>query len=310
MCKILVATKNNGHNEEFSQLIKFQYSELVKEEDGIGALIIDKDNTIKTFRSLEDYARVFSQVNTYLDTARLVAIHARTATSGNVDLNNVHFFEVNNGYFAHNGFVSKYHTFENKQFWFGFNRHKDKIYFEDEPKSEQEISEILANCNGCFTAKIGACKKHIKFLSQLENIRDDEVDKDLEKTSTKKPIVKVKSYSDSYQFMQNLKRPFDVNVIEEHISDSIFTGMGVLVDKATRQTYVLAHKQCNLVSDKQTYVAAFSYDPVLSMDINQTESIFGIEVILEKKTTKIEQDVKSIVSGTYLIHENQKTLEK
>jgi predicted glutamine amidotransferase/dsDNA-binding SOS-regulon protein len=122
MCKILVAVKTSDkENKQFRQAIEAQESDLFAERDGMGAIIIDNIGQMSVFRSHNNYREVLNKVYAKLKNAKLVSIHTRTGTSGETGLTNVHFFEAQNLLMAHNGFVSKYHSYSNTNWDYGMD---------------------------------------------------------------------------------------------------------------------------------------------------------------------------------------------
>lgn len=138
MCKLIVGIKNNNENEEFANAIYLQESELRKEKDGISGLIMLHDGTVKIWRNFFNYDEVFRNVYEHLNVAKLVVLHARTGTSGEKSLTNVHLFNYHDWVFAHNGFVGAYG-------WY-YTKYNEDIYD--------------SNCKGCMQSNLGTCKKH------------------------------------------------------------------------------------------------------------------------------------------------------
>ena len=97
MCKLLIAVKNNNsQNEKVLKIIKAQEKSLSNQPHGISALIVDKNNNISVNRTVNEYGKVFSWVYGKVKTAKIISIHTRQATSGNIDEANTHFFKVKN----------------------------------------------------------------------------------------------------------------------------------------------------------------------------------------------------------------------
>ena len=147
MCKLIIGIKNNKNNEQFEQLLKMQQEEIVREPDGISGLVITNDGEVKIFRSFINYHQILNDVYSNLDNAKVVALHTRTGTSGSKDITNVHFFEHENWIFAHNGFVGKYSTYENRWDWHG----EKKMFIPKTSMTDEVINaqETFNNCHNC-----------------------------------------------------------------------------------------------------------------------------------------------------------------
>lgn len=138
MCKLLIASKQNLTTKEFKQIIKAQYSILDKEKDGIGALIGYPDkpelNCIREYTT--DYSKFFENIDKEISNgANFVSLHSRTSTGGETSLHNVHFFNDNGYYFAHNGWVTELSTSRGNYSWNYSSVYND--YGNTYPKSSQ-----------------------------------------------------------------------------------------------------------------------------------------------------------------------------
>lgn len=109
MCNLAISIQRKPGNKEARKLIQGQYSKVSTQEDGIATLTFNAGK-VATDRKLAkaDYSDTFHKAVDAMKLSKLVAIHTRIASVGNVSDENVHFFEHNGRYFAHNGHVNKY----------------------------------------------------------------------------------------------------------------------------------------------------------------------------------------------------------
>lgn len=162
MCKLLVALTKTPNNPEYIKIIQLQYNDLRTQPNGIGALVIDQNDKCHIFRELKDYQKVFDQVDKLLPTAKLVSLHSRISTGGNVDINNVHFFERNNHVLAHNGWITGYSTTTKPPYCYGCET-TTKIACKRHIKKPQKIEQLpgIADCDT------------LQFLTDLTNLNTD-----------------------------------------------------------------------------------------------------------------------------------------
>jgi len=196
MCKLIVGLKKNNRNEDFEKLIRIQERDLRTQQDGIGAVVIDKNKKIHVFRELTNYTKVFNEVYKLIDSARLVALHTRIKTSGKEDLDNVHMFEVDNYIFAHNGFVGDY-SYSPKQTYANgsynpYTHYEDYDDYDAYKKGERTmlesrsfdltkkttldywfgkdyLSELYKLCQGCKDGNKLLCRRHIRLAREDVN---------------------------------------------------------------------------------------------------------------------------------------------
>jgi predicted glutamine amidotransferase len=118
MCKLLLGIKlNNSDTREFGKILKLQEKILRTEPDGIAGIRIRKDDKVSTIKRLENYNPVFDDIYRHIAESKIISIHTRQATSGAVDLENTHYFRVNEYFFAHNGIVGDCFDYPRKGFW-------------------------------------------------------------------------------------------------------------------------------------------------------------------------------------------------
>ena len=97
MCKILCGiNKNAAQTKEAQIMLSINESELEKETDGIGVLMIDRAGHAQVQRAfgIKEYQKVFDFLYKSIPQSLFWAVHTRTATSGETSLLNFHFFQV------------------------------------------------------------------------------------------------------------------------------------------------------------------------------------------------------------------------
>src|SRR3990167_505969 len=239
MCKLLVGVNNKPGNPEFEKYIEAHQLEMYSEKNGCAALVVGFDNKIKVFRSLHDYDEVYRNVFEHIANSKLVSIHTRTATSGGVNEKNVHFFGSEGYYFAHNGFVRKYHSGVS----LGFGR---TLWKSDEPSTFLDTDG--SDCRGCWSSKAGVCKKH-----KREGFAESKKDSD--------------EACDSLQFLINMPKPVTPVKINKEIADKDFTGLGFLIGEKKQDAYLLIKKDTRVQTDKETFAIYTSFTPNHKVEI-------------------------------------------
>lgn len=296
MCKLLTVSKLKGANKELENLIRLQFAELKTQKDGCAGLTIDFNNKIKVYRELTDYDKVFQAVLKDLPNSKLISIHTRIGTSGGKNLDNVHFFKPKEWYFAHNGFVGKYHK---SMYSFGnYGRtslfeYDDNVEFDEQdmPVSIKSTLNDMVNCQGCYTSKRGYCRTHAPLIAQIKKQEDAKEKMQKENVADK--------YCDSYQFMQNMPDEINEKKIIAQMSKDNFSGMALMVHENGTDAYMLIAKECYSITDHKTYASFFSYEPELKMNLAGTETLSGVKVKKEKITLSVERKPTEVVKGVY-----------
>lgn len=190
MCKLIVGVKKEGKNTLFKDIIDAQRSVIEAEKDGIGVFIANRIGQFIVARELTDYQKVFDILERNMDSGVFFGIHTRSRSSGKVDSENIHFFNDEGYYFAHNGFVQKYHKYQYAGYYPNEPKHtsdaEDRLnidepyaggYYYDENEGKMKpkpkglesfnyVSEIIADCFSCgFEARI--CSKHADLKDYL-----------------------------------------------------------------------------------------------------------------------------------------------
>ena len=284
MCKLLVGMTSEPGNTEFQTYIKAQRPELLDQKDGIGAVVVTVDNKVYVFRELTEYYKIFAAVDSLLNKAKLVSIHTRIKTSGETDLANVHFFEVDNHLFAHNGFIRDYHSYKNwswkkddSQTTF-FNKKKSETGFVSGEEDEGVILEQGQECAGCWTAKQGVCRKHKKEGTALVE-------------------VDASKMCDSYQFLQNIDKPVTEDILSKEVEERDFTGAALMLNKENLDAFLLVKKEVKAQFGKDWGIF-YSYTPDKEVDFVTTESKYGV---LLKRTHSVKTDapIRTVYEGIY-----------
>ena len=292
MCKLIVGVNQKPNNKEFEKYIEAQQIEMFSEKDGCSALVIDFDNKTHIFRSLNDYNAVFRAVYEVLSRAKLVSIHTRTGTSGQKTANNVHFFEDNGHYMAHNGFVMKYHksmgyTYHSEHGW-----NKDSTFYQSKlsrgegVKVEEDVFEIddleidgkNQYCKGCNSSKAGICKKH--------------------KRNTSIVLSDNAELCDTFQFLKSLEKPVTCETLEKAIKEKEFSGMGIIVNAEKPEAYLIVKKDVKLQTDKETFGIFYSYIPDKESKIPSYENIWGVSIV-KTNVVKTDLPVRTAFEGVY-----------
>lgn len=293
MCKLFIASKKVGEDENLRKIINAQLPEFDKEKDGIGALVIGADRKIKTMRSMFDYEKVYDFVFDELDEAIFVAIHTRTGTSGVKDLLNVHFFNSGGYYFAHNGFVSDYFT----KFKLGYNTGyshggswKDPNDYSMDDLSLDNLLYAMDRCKKCSDKK--ACNKHEKELEELTS----------KKYSSKKAVSK-EDKCDSLQFLENIPKPLTKEIVEAEVEKRSFSGMGLFVSEDTKDIKVIIKKKCYIIYEPETTEAVIltSYNPETKWNEYEIKTVLGIDALVSEKKQELKNKPLPIIEGVYTL---------
>lgn len=288
MCKMIVGITKEIGNAQFATYIRAQRAELEGEKDGMGALIVTEDGITHVFRRFFDYDEVFMDVDSLLPRAKLVSLHTRTGTSGEKSLLNVHFFEDDNHYFAHNGFVYGYGSYGYRGSYGGGGR---QFSFDSSHDKELE-NEILNDCAGCYTAKKGLCRKHERKLEKSAGVATIVLPK-------KGEHVEMDKMCDSYQFLHHVGKPVDEEILENEIDDKRFMGMGFMFNDTTKEGFLMVKKDVKAqFSDDGKWGIFYSYTPDHEVDHVVLEQKFGVSI---KRTHKVKLDalIRSVHEGVY-----------
>jgi len=170
MCKLLIGIKvNDSANKKFARIIKAQEHSLSNQPHGISALIVDKDNNISVKKELNEYGKVFVWVQNRIKNAKIVAIHSRQATDGEIDEANLHFFEIDDYFFAHNGIVGEYSDYQIVGRQIGFP--VGQTFHIVENNEEKEIKENEMSDSYNFLLNIPKPITKLSLVKEIENTR-------------------------------------------------------------------------------------------------------------------------------------------
>jgi hypothetical protein len=216
MCKLMTIIKMNDNNDALlKELVENQRDLLDREPNGISALAIGKNDKIMIKKSLENYDSIINWAIKRIKNSKVISIHSRTATSGNVDKNNLHFFKVDDYYFAHNGIVGGLHSYEcmgagylNKWYPVNTTANIDTTKKDEKKEVQTQLVEVLDSK--------GECK-------EIQTEKD--------------------KMCDSYQFLFNLPKPIKgCKAIEKYMEKESFGGAGLLVDAKKKRVFSLIGK--------------------------------------------------------------------
>jgi len=309
MCKLVTITKLEGPNAEAEKLLRLQFEELKTQRDGCAGLTIDFNNRVKVYRELNDYDKVFQAVLKDLPTSKLISLHTRIGTSGGKNLENVHFFKPKDWYFAHNGFVPKYHNspsvgtsfqtiWENQPTLIEKYSGDEEFTFDDQdmPVSFTSAMTDMVNCHGCYMSKRGYCRLHEGLVDEIRE-RETHYSK-----KNGKQLKHIDKYCDSYQFVENLPKVITEKSIIDYMATTQFNGMGLLINKNGTDAFMLIAKECFAITDHSSFAGFFSYKPELKADITATEKLCGVKVKQDKAVLSINIKPTEIVRGVYKLH--------
>lgn len=298
MCKLFIASKKPGNNLGLRSLIDAQIPELDKEKDGIGALIITADKKVIVERALLNYESVYDFVFENFEKAIFIALHTRTGTSGAKTLLNVHFFESNGYYFAHNGFVGAYHKINGFGFRNGVysSRESNKgggVWDDKYNADDLSLDNLLyesERCSKCNSKKKNRmCDKHEKELSIITKSKE----------ASKKPEDLDKC--DSYQFLDNIQKPLTIESVEIESENKSFTGMGLFVSKDAEDIKLIIKKKCYLIHDEEIgeSVVMTSYSPETKWTDYDVKEIGGVDVLVSENKRELKNKPLQIIEGVY-----------
>ncbi|MDE2233715.1 MAG: hypothetical protein KGJ90_06460 [Patescibacteria group bacterium] len=280
MCKIITIIRSSGKDDkELRILFSAQLEKLKEEPDGIGAMAVKPDGTVETRRELKKgkYADVFYWALEQITESRLIVLHTRTGTSGNRELNNVHLWNRDGLYFAHNGMVEAkkdFQPFYSTQA--GFRTQKDSRMDEWE-----RLTEIMEECAECQANAEGlACKRHKSVMNRMNKLEAQSLITDWDEQEEKQAV---KKQCDSLEFLESIKRPILAQELEELAEKRGFWGYGVLYDEKTGYLYQLVEKTVYAITgEEKGYVFLTSYEPETSYKDYITETVEGLTLYREK----------------------------
>jgi len=170
MCKLTTVIKRNNKNDDLIiKTIKSQERIMGKEPHGISALIVGKDNKVQVKKEMNDYSKIFKWVYSKMKSSKVLSIHTRQATSGDIDKKNLHFFKVDEYYLAHNGIVSGYESFEKKK-WKSATK---DLYYKDYHQKYNKEYLIIDEDDEKGTDKQELCDSY-KFLLDIKKPMDED----------------------------------------------------------------------------------------------------------------------------------------
>ena len=289
MCKLITIIRTGDKQDNLiSELIKSQEGILTKEPHGIGALVINQDNTIEIEKSMTFYSDIYEWVEGKIPTSKIISIHTRTSTGGLTNLNNVHFFDIEGYYFGHNGIVSDYVT---SKYHHSYGKENNKSWDTGhkywESKAEEEADEYF---------KKGKNKK--KKNQQIEDTENSII---ITNHLGKEEIVDEDDMCDSYHFLRNLRKPVkNTNELEREMSKRDFYGVATLIDSNKKKMYTMGTREMSLHTDEKNFYMYYSFTPVSV--IEKSRDLIGFNV---KDGEKEQVPEITIKKGVYVYDYNK-----
>ena len=306
MCKLITVLKEDGDNKLVRALLVAQYEKLTNEKDGIGALATDGDKLgIGRDDKVSGYREVFDKAVEAVPGSNLIGLHTRTATSGANDLSNVHFFEHNGWYMAHNGFtLSKSEAMESKDeknLLLPATIESNKETVLDEISRLEAITNDCANC--LSSASRGyVCKRHKSIGDRIKKIEPlvEGLQKIGFETSSGQSYHFEGNHgkdwnsrrpdwygyktgkSDTHLFLTNLPKKLDEEKLAEYAKSEGFSGMAIIYNSELKEGYlIIVRKNCYMVvpKDKEAdgdFMMLFSYEPDTTCEARMKGDYRGI----------------------------------
>lgn len=307
MCKLFIGINKEKDNTEFNQYVLANAHYTKDQRDGISILTLGFDDKIKVIRQLNDYDGAIKELSKHLNGSKLVAVHTRQATTGAVTVENTHLFDIKGYYFAHNGFVMKYHSPK-----YGFASYNpygrtNSLWNDDEETLLDKIGDV-EDCEGCFTSKAGICKRHkraeeLEIIAEARRVEAEQKAEHKEKKQEKKHKNIAYDKSDSYQFLQGLlEKVPTIENIEKEIKKTDFSGAGFLLGEKNLDGYFIAHKETYSQSDRKSFALFYSYEPRVEFVQKryEEEKLFGVSIQNESEVKlELNLPVHKVAKGTY-----------
>ena len=272
--------KSDSVNSKFRSIIKAQEHLLSKEGDGIGALIVDKNNNIQVRRHLQvdEYGQVYRWVQDNASKAKIVAIHTRQATDGGVNERNIHFYKIGNYYMAHNGIIGEYSGYNYK-----WRNQKNLVFKNDYPAGK--TFRIVEGDEGM----------------EAQEFSDDPmvIEQGLEKEAQeiKEMEMQDERMSDSYQFLRNIPKPITKAILAEEADKKHFMGVGVIFNEMTKKMFVISTREMKAHTDLKNMMFSYSYEP--ENVLHSYQNVFGFKVMTGEKEERLK--TKIVPAGIYEI---------
>jgi len=104
MCVILTIYQKRKNSQIQKDILELYDNVKKSNPDGVGVIAFNKkEDNIHYYRDMDKSSESFGEI---LKKYQTIMIHFRLATSGSRNVDNVHFWQNKNWYFAHNGIVS------------------------------------------------------------------------------------------------------------------------------------------------------------------------------------------------------------
>lgn len=315
MCKLAVIF--NRGDEQFIDLVRTQYDSLKDQKDGCGGLVVTNDGEEHVFKSLDDYDSVFDAIDNLLPNAKLVVMHTRIATVGKKTIENIHLFDNPNYWFAHNGHVSKWSNWGKPTTYYSgwYSKDKKDKVATDKDKRLLQLETIFDKCHSCYYMRDQYCDNHKKLGDEYKGLvlgsygYDDEgielpgqlaLPPSTEKKEEKPSKVVQGDMSDSQMFIATMPKNATVSVIEDKIESDSFTGFGFMMDKKTKNIFLLVKKP--IYATFTEGMAMFtSYKPTYEYTQPVAGEVMGVQVMIEKQEISLPLDNYPVSWGVYKV---------
>lgn len=319
MCNLAIILQKDPGNEEAKRIMAGQFKGMATQPDGIASLVMSDKVAVDRAMAVTEYPGVFSRAISAMDHSRLVSVHTRIASVGNVSDENVHFFEHNGRYLAHNGHVSayfkpKYGTYNEelkakqsvRRFTMSAKQLKKamrnpgttELFVERETVEERmnRLSQSVEDCKLCTGGNV--CGSHDDTANEvlaLENLLSNgklsnitlipEV-KELAMYDTEgsqngpvRPVTK--DPSDTLQFLQDMPDDLDIEKLAKYTDKKGFSGVGLLVDEPKKKAWIMATRRCDVHTDGK-YMIVYSFMP--KKDFKEWQYVLGVPLISADET--------------------------
>jgi hypothetical protein len=299
-----------ANNELIKEILLSQVDTLCEEPDGVGTMAINYDDKYRVERSLDNYQRVLKAAFSEIDKSKFIGIHTRFGTKGDKSLYNVHFFNKDNLYMAHNGVMSQFERFygcghtdfdpytrwdKHKNEWLdkdGFSkRDREKQEEKEAEEKERKIDEQL-NLLGAGDMTPEEQEKAVNDLLEAEEAEEEAIlvgddpqinapaDKPKKKNKDKFKQDPKQNPSDTLEFLLDLPKNITQELLEEKCSSrGEFNGKAVLIDVKKKEVWHFSTTEYWMVTDYKTFTITFSYEPMLKKTLN----LFGWAITAPEK---------------------------
>lgn len=302
MCKLLVGIQLKENSKLFKTIFDVQFPEVAELPHGLAGTVIEKDNKITVSRELDNYSKVYSEIADKLVTSKLIGLHGRQSTSGDISKTNVHFFKSGDLLMAHNGIIvgekikaTSRWDFPKKEEWENMTKKQQKkiskkanrevdLYMEQREEIE-ETEDTILRCTECTTS--WTCGRHMTVGLRMERLK---------KAHTSYEVTEYPSECDSLQFLKSLpKKVLNVRVLSDHMKDRQFRGVGIIIDTKREKGFLFGTRAIEIQTDFKNYLFFYSYKPV--KEIEYSKSLLGFNIPTGEDSAEIPTE--ELKEGVY-----------